>query len=171
MKRFLFTLMLVSIMAVPSLACSIGGSGPTGKEAVKYADLILHVVAKEYATAPKDNIISTMADPNIIIRFTVNEVVKGKYSEKEILIPGYLFGDDDYNDSKTVPYDFVRPGGRSGSCFAAWYKQGGYFLLLLRKTTKGSYSPYWYALGPVNEQIRVVNDPWFVWVKGELKKK
>jgi hypothetical protein len=29
----------------------------------------------------------------------------------------------------------------------------------------------WYALGPVNEQLRSATDPWLVWVKQQLAKK
>ena len=65
------------------------------------------------------------------------EVLKGDYQSGEIVLPGFLGRDDDWNDSDKVPYDFVRPEGRHGSCFANIYKQGGYFLLLLIDRNSG----------------------------------
>jgi hypothetical protein len=39
---------------------------------------------------------------------------------------------DDRND-RPVPYDFIRPGGRGGNCFALAYRPGAEYLLLLRR--------------------------------------
>lgn len=41
---------------------------------------------------------------------------------------------------------------------------------LLDEHNKASlvYSPYWWALGPANEQIKPENDPWLLWVKKSI---
>jgi hypothetical protein len=31
------------------------------------------------------------------------------------------------------------------------------------------YTVNWYALGPVNEQLRSANDPWVQWVRQQIK--
>jgi len=41
--------------------------------------------------------------------------------------------------------------------------------LVLRRTSGEIYTVNWYALGPVNEQLRSPNDPWLVWVREQLK--
>ena len=101
------------------------------------------------------------------IRFKVNEVVKGQDLPQELVINGYLTDFDDFND-RSVPYDFVRPGGRHGNCTAYEYKRGAEFLLFLKKS-EGKLSPYWDALSPTNEQLHSKTDPWISWVKERLK--
>jgi hypothetical protein len=83
---------------------------------------------------------------------------------------------DDWND-QAVPYTMVRRNGRSGSCFANTYRQGAQFLLVLRRTgnvssavsSNSEYTVNWYALGPVNEQLRSADDPWLQWVRDHVK--
>jgi hypothetical protein len=87
----------------------------------------------------------------------------------EIILPGALSEGDDFND-QPVPYNFVRPGGRHGSCFAYYYRAGAEFLFMLKKQQTGEYTVYWYALGPVNEQLRSTDDPWLLWVRKMAKK-
>jgi hypothetical protein len=86
----------------------------------------------------------------------------------ELILPGYLMDRDDFNDHE-APYSFVRPNGRSGSCFANSYRSGAEFLLMLRKRPSGDYTVNWYALGPVNEQLRSESDPWLLWVREQAK--
>jgi hypothetical protein len=110
------------------------------------------------------------------VHFTVEETVKGTYAAKEIVLPGALSSTDDFND-RPGPYDFVRREGRRGNCFADTYRTGAQFLLMLKRTGPGTrysdteYTVNWYALGPVNEQLRSATDPWLVWVKQQLAKK
>src|SRR6185503_20371718 len=71
------------------------------------------------------------------------------------------------------PYRFVRPGGRSGSCFANSYKKGAQFLLFLKRSnfrpeTNTGFTINISALGPTNEQLRGPGDPWIEWVKAYL---
>ncbi|MGI8783918.1 MAG: hypothetical protein ACR2L2_09770 [Acidobacteriota bacterium] len=104
--------------------------------------------------------------PDVKVEFVVDEILKGSLQSRSLIIAGYLFGEDDYNDNP-VPYGFVRKGGRGGSCFANGYrKEVGYLLFL--KLMPAGLTPYWYALGPVNEQLRSPDDPWVWWVKGYL---
>ena len=176
MKRVMF-LILIILVSKPVLACSIAGDGKehqVGKEIVQFSDLILHVVALDYVKLPrydprKDSFF-TNASADSTVRFRVVEVVKGKYEPKEIVLSGFLGNSDYWNDSKTVPYNFVRPSGRSGSCFANTYRQGGEFLFMLKKTKTGEYTQFWYVLAPTEEQIHPRNDSWLQWVKNEVKR-
>ena len=54
-----------------------------------------------------------------------------------------------------MPYDFVRLGGRWGSCFADDYRAGGEFLLFFKN---GDHQ--WSPLAAVNEEVWAPNDPW-----------
>ena len=85
-----------------------------------------------------------------------------------IVLPGYLVDRNDFNELK-VPYTFVRRGGRSGSCFANTYRQNAEFLLMLKRRDDGSYTVNWYALGPVNEQLRGKDDSWLLWVREQVR--
>jgi hypothetical protein len=68
--------------------------------------------------------------PDSTVEFRVAEVLKGEHVPNTLIIPGYLVDKDDFND-RPVPYDFIRPGGRAGSCIANRYKEGAEFLLFL----------------------------------------
>jgi hypothetical protein len=57
-----------------------------------------------------------------------------------------------------------------GSCFANSYRQKAQFLLVLKKQADGTFTANWFALGPVNEQLRADNDPWLEWIRAEVAK-
>jgi hypothetical protein len=142
---------------------------------VSGADLIVHAIAVDYMIAPSGTA-RTSGVPDTRIRFRVESVEKGIYTAAELVLPGYLSGQDDWNDQPS-PYPMVRKNGRIGSCFANTYRQGGRFLLVLKRTSAvapifGSNTEYtvnWHALGPVNEQLRSPQDPWLLWVRDQLK--
>jgi hypothetical protein len=127
------------------------------------ADAILRAVAVEYARPPADPNNWTTGEPASSVRFKVLEVLRGNDQRTELALPGYLSERDDFNDHQP-PYTFVRPNGRAGSCFANTYRTGAQFLLFL-KSRDGNYTVNWYALGPVNEQLRSEHDPWLVWAR------
>jgi len=135
---------------------------------VNQADVILRVSAVEYAVKPGNPNVLTTGVPDSTIRFKVLEVIRGG-TQPELILPGYLTDTDDFND-QPPPYDFVRPGGRRGSCFANSYRLGSQFLLLLQKRQSGELTVNWYALGPVNEQLHSTNDPWLLWVQEQVQK-
>jgi hypothetical protein len=174
---FVFGILLGSENA---LACTVGRT-TTGigipMEVVANAEVILRVTALGYALDPSVPSISISRVPNSTVRFRLEEIVKGAYAQKEIVLPGYLSDRDDWND-RPAPYDFIRPGGRHGNCFADTYRQGGQFLLALKRNTAPSLftvntemTVNWYALGPVNEQLRSERDPWLLWVRAQVSKK
>jgi hypothetical protein len=132
---------------------------------VDKADVIVRAIAVKYLEPPAGDL-RTSRQPESKVEFKVEETLKGEDVPKTLLINGYLSDKDDFNDI-AVPYHFVRPGGRSGSCFANTYKTGGSFLLILKKTNSG-YTPYWDALMPTNEQLRSSEDPWLLWVKDQV---
>jgi len=41
---------------------------------------------------------------------------------------------------------------------------------MLKRQSDGSYTVNWYALGPVNEQLRGDGDAWLVWVRDQIAK-
>jgi hypothetical protein len=135
---------------------------------VNQADVILRVSAVDYAVAPGNPDVLMTGVPDSTIRFKVLEVIRGG-TQPELILHGYLTHTDDFNDL-APPYGSVRPGGRLGSCFANSYRLGGEFLLLLKKGQSGELTVNWYALGPVNEQLHSANDPWLLWVRGQVEK-
>lgn len=164
--RYVMRAVIISLLAIVLPAhlhpCSrVSPVDPV--EMVAQADLILRVAAIDYGRPPSDPNVITTGTPDSIVRFRVEERIKGRVSPLELELPGYLRDSDDFND-RPVPYDFVRPGGRAGSCFANTYRPGAEYLLFL-KWREGAYTVEWYALGPTNEQLRDSNDPWLKWVK------
>ena len=157
----------VLLLASPSVsfACSVP-SIPTPAQLVREAEVILHVIADRYVVDPPKDVRTTGEAPSII-QFQVVEVVKGDFDSGTIDLHGYLSPYDDYNDG-TIPYQFVRASGRSGSCQANTYRDGGHFLLLLKKW-RDELRPNWAALAPVNEQILGSSDPWLAWVRTATK--
>jgi hypothetical protein len=148
-----------------ALACS-RVSPVSVSDMIRGADAIVRVLASEYKTPPADPTKTTTGVPESRIRFGVLEVIRGQGIEKDLILTGYLSNRDDFND-QAPPYSFVRPNGRSGSCFANTHRAGAQFLLMLKKVNDGDYTVNWYALGPVNEQLRSENDPWLLWVRRE----
>jgi hypothetical protein len=157
------------VSATDAYACS--RNGPVSNVAmIKQADAIVRVIAVEYARPPQNPSMRTTGQPNSMIRFKVLEVIRGSVlrESSQLILPGYLVDHDDYND-KVPPYDFVRPNGRSGSCFANSYRSGGQFLLILKREQLLGYTAAWYALGPTNEQLHSADDPWLLWVREQPK--
>lgn len=130
------------------------------------ADAIVRGTAVKYLRAPKPNSYPT-AMPDATIEFRVEEVLSGRNVSGTLVINGYLSDKDDFND-RPVPYDFVRPLGRAGMCYASEYKKGAGFLLFLRKGDSG-FTPYWNALAPTNEQLKSARDPWLVWAREYIR--
>jgi hypothetical protein len=155
-----------------ALACKTGWRSNT--EMVAGAELILRASAVDYAVQPIGTGRTTGVSDSRI-RFRVESVLKGTYGSQDLLLPGYLSNKDDWNDQPS-PYSMVRTNGRSGSCFANTYRQGAQFLLVLKRTggvatvfsSDTEYTVNWYALGPVNEQLRSPEDPWLKWVSEQV---
>jgi hypothetical protein len=156
-----------SLLMANAAACS--RIGPfTFNELFDNADLIVRATAVKYAKAPADPNIRTTGQPDSLIEFKVEEVLRGRDAPQTISLNGYLSDKDDYNETP-IPYTFVRPTGRSGSCFTNTYKQDAQFLLFLKKVD-GKYTSNISALGPTNEQLHPQNDAWLQWVRDYLKK-
>jgi hypothetical protein len=148
--------LVLAVCAAPAWACSVARIARPN-ELVRTADLIVRARAAGYVDP---SAVDSRGRP--LVRFDVLEVVHGPAVER-LQIRGVLTAEDDYND-KAPPYSFVRPGGRSGDCFASSYRNGGQYLLFLKHEDSG-YTPYWAPLAPVNEQLRSNRDPWLVWVR------
>jgi hypothetical protein len=163
----------LSLLAVPLVlsfgvanarACSVGGR-PSAVGMVREADVILRATP-EYSVHAGSNPNST--DPDSRIQFKVLEVVRGEKPDR-LVLSGALVETDDFNDLPS-PYDFVRPDGRRGSCFASSYRLGGQYLLMLKRNRDRELTIYWYPLAPVNEQLHSASDPWLLWVRQEAQK-
>ena len=133
---------------------------------VEGADVIARARAGKYLRRAEAKSYGHVTPAGVEMEFRVVEVLKGEGVPSTLTIHGHLIKADDFND-RPVPYDFVRPGGRGGMCSAYEYKKGGEYLLFLR-SKGGRLTPYWYALAPVNEQLRSAEDPWLIWVKERL---
>lgn len=133
---------------------------------IEKADAIVRVEAEGYAIPPAENGLRTTGVPDSKVRFKVIEVVRG-LSLSDFDLPGYVVESDDFNDH-AAPYKFVRPGGRSGSCYANSYRGGAQYLLFLQKREGGKLTVNWAPLSPVNEQLHSEEDPWLVWVRQQV---
>jgi hypothetical protein len=139
-------------------------------EMIQRADVIVRAVAENYVVpSEKSNLVGTSM-PESTIRFKVLEVILGEIPDEFVVLHGTLVDRDDFNDHSS-PYSFVRPGGRNGNCVALSYRLKAQFILVLKKNGHGELTPYWYALGPVNEQLHSADDPWLLWVRKEADKK
>lgn len=154
----------VLLEAGPAPACT--RAGPFSFDELFAADVIVRAKAARYVVPP-DPKMRTTGVPDSTVEFEVEEVLKGEGVPEKLELHAYLGDEDDFNELK-VPYTFVRPGGRSGSCFANTYKKGAQFLLFLKKRGEG-YTPNISALGPTNEQLRGPDDEWLRWVRDYLK--
>jgi hypothetical protein len=139
-------------------------------EMVRESDAIVVVTAEGYSAPPKDpRSWNGFITPDSKVRFKITETIRGKLSADYLVLPGILVQTDDFNDAKS-PYNFVRPGGRHGNCYAYTYRAKGQFLLMLKKDRDGELTVYWYALGPVNEQLHSLDDPWLLWVREQVNR-
>jgi hypothetical protein len=145
-------------------ACSAAALTPA--QLSMNAEIIVRATAVAYNKAPDEKYRITGL-PDSTIEFRVEEILKGENVPDNLVINGYLRDQDDFND-RPVPYDFIRPGGRDGSCIANSYKEGTELLLFLKKK-EHEFNPYWAALTPTNEQLRSRDDPWLKWVKDYLQ--
>jgi hypothetical protein len=140
---------------------------PSTTAMVETAEVIVRVEAGKYVEEPKGEI-RTLGEPSdAAISFKVKETLKGDSVSSELILNGYLSDTDDFNETD-IPYNFVRRGGRGGSCSAYEYKRGAEFLLFLKKAGE-KYTVRWYALAPTNEQLHSSNDEWITWVRNYLK--
>ena len=164
----LYALVLLLIIPTAAQPCTVTGL-ISPQEMVRSADAIVRATAVEYAKPPAKPNVWTTGVPDSRVRFRTVEVLKGTGIPSLIELPGYIVEEDDFNEGK-IPYTFVRPGGRLGSCFANSYRQKAQFLLVLKKQADGTFTVNWFALGPVNEQLRADNDPWLEWIRAEVVK-
>ena len=135
MIRPLLVLALLSL-AVPAWPCSVVGPLPSAERLVGDAEVIARVRVEGLSSALGD------ADPVLAgsptkVQFAVLELLKGNLPSSTIEFNGSVTNRDDRND-RPVPYDFVRPQGRGGNCFALAYRAGAEYLLLLRRVTGSS---------------------------------
>lgn len=172
LRRFLLpSVLVVSAMLVlvsPGKACS--RAHPFRLNELFSADFIVRATAIKFIVTP-DSKTMTTGVPESTIEFKVEETIWGVDVPATIVLHGYLTDRDDFNDVP-LPYRFVRPGGRAGSCIANSYKKGAQFLLFLKRSpsymSTTGYTTNISALGPTNEQIRGADDPWVRWVKAYL---
>ena len=167
MLKSLSCLFAVAIASIAAYPCSLMRD-PSTVEMVAGADAIVRVINMGYVVPPANPNVFTNAEPDSTVLFKVLEVIRGP-KQSELTLHGYVTEVDDFNDA-APPYNFVRPTGRSGSCFTYSYRSGAQFLLFLKKKPSGEFTPAWYTLGPVNEQLHSENDPWITWVRREAKK-
>jgi hypothetical protein len=165
---------MVGGLAAPAWPCSVARPLPSAASLVRNAEVIVRVRAEGLSLTPgvTDNFDSSGTQ----VRFAVLELLKGRLSTATIAFNGSLTDRDDRND-RPVPYDFIRPGGRGGNCFALEYRAGAEYLLFLRHAEHPSFAqakeltPYWAPLSPTNEQLfGGASDDWFVWVSQALRK-
>ena len=158
-----FLLLAAAGAASPVKACQ---APPVSFSQLFAADVIVRATAVRYVVAPPEPNLVIVGTPDSTVEFKVEETLKGTGLPESLVLNAQLSDKDDYNENP-VPYKFVRPDGRQGSCFANTYKQGAQFLLFLKKTA-GGYTSDIVPLGPTNEQLKSETDPWLLWVKVRL---
>ena len=172
MSRILLVCAMLPL-AAPAWPCTVVGPLPSAERLVHSAEVIARVRADGLSSTPGRA--GGMAESSTQVKFTVLELLKGRLSSAMIEFNGSLADMDDSND-RPVPYDFVRPGGRTGNCFALQYRTGAEYLLLLRRGDRfsdrpGELTPYWAPLSPTNEQLLGGdNDAWLAWIRRQLRK-
>ena len=169
-KKLFLTLTLfltASVFIAPATVLACRAPRPSATAMVSRAEMIVRAAAVDYVKAPTGDLRALNEPGDATIEFKVKEILKGESIPSTITLNGYLSARDDFND-RAVPYDFVRPGGRGGSCSAYEYAHGAEFLLFLKKID-GNFTIRWYALAPTNEQLHSAEDPWIGWVKEQLK--
>ena len=147
-------LLVLLLAGIPARACTV-------KEIlqpqllVAQAHAIYHVKAVGYVVPLQQ--LPRGQSPKVL--FTLLGAIKGAAPKEPLEFAGILVQADDRND-QTVPYDFVRPAGRHGMCFATEYRAGAEYLMFIKGGT-----PYWARLAPINEQVFGPTDAWLKWVK------
>jgi hypothetical protein len=189
---------VVGIAAAPAWPCSVVGPRPSPQQLVDRAEVIVRVRAERLADGPgrPASVMECItgegevACANLLtasptrVRFTVLEVLKGQLASTlvesngtldQIEFNGTLSDRDDRND-RPVPYDFIRPGGRGGNCYALTYRLDADYLLLLARikplsdAQPAELTPYWAPLSPTNEQLLGgAADAWLIWVVQRLR--
>jgi len=96
-----------------------------------------------------------------VVRFRVDEVVKGKWSEPTVDVEGRVADPDDYNDSP-VPYSTARKA-------AGDFVSGRSYLLILHDNGTEFITAWPSSTAPTNEQLHDENDPWLKWVRERVK--
>jgi len=159
---------------VPALIVALGSLSPasgcaalwgTPPDWVAGADVIVRARAVQLV-----NSVSTSRPTwKTKIRFEAVEVIKGTVNGAELAFEGAALDRNDWN-RLPVPYTMVRPGGRSGNCYAFNYRLGQEYLLMLKRVD-GALTPYWASLAATNEQLSGPADKWLVWVRQAVQAK
>ena len=165
-KRNIGLLLLLGVAISASVCWACFAGGTPNSVLIEKADAIVRVEVEGFAIPPTNTGFRTTGVPDSKVRFKVIEVVRG-LNLSDLELPGYVVDQDDFNDHDP-PYRFVRPGGRSGSCYANSYRDGAQYLLFLKKRDGGELTVNWAPLSPVNEQLHSEDDPWLIWVRQQV---
>jgi hypothetical protein len=155
--RLIFAVLVVVLFDTEAFACTVNRV-LSAKEIAAAANVIVRAKATRFVAKGQ-------ADQFGEVVFEVKERLKGSWPSQFLTVTGHVKQYRGPND-RPAPYDFVRPGGRLGSCFAYDYKLEAEFLLFL---LDGDL--YWAPLAAINEQVRGGDDPWVVWVREELRRR
>jgi hypothetical protein len=156
---------IILVASNPSFPCRVNHP-ISPEEMVLKADVIVRATAESLIRPAS---VPNALPPDSAVRFKVEELIRGEMPEDHFDLRGALVESDDFNDHKP-PYEFVRPDGRHGSCFATSYRAGAQYVLMLKRSEGHGYTVEWYPLGPVNEQLHSVQDPWLQWVRTQARR-
>jgi hypothetical protein len=161
-------------LATPAWPCSVPGPLPAAERLVRDAEVIVRVRVEGFSLTSRGS--GVTPESRSQVKFSILDLLKGRLPSATIQFYGSLTDRDDRND-RPVPYDFIRPGGRGGNCYAVGYRPGAEYLLLLRSGGDPLYArpneltPYWTPLRPTNEQLfGGASDSWFLWVSENLRR-
>jgi hypothetical protein len=155
----------------PASPCSVTRI-PTAAELVRDAQVIVRARAERVASEPGRP--GPLAASPGQVEFRILSVLKGSLGDSHVTFSGTLVARDERNDGD-VPYAHARSSADS-SCFALHYREGGEYLLFLKRAGDAVYAqpqrltPYWAPLAPTNEQLFGRDDKWERWTREELRR-
>jgi hypothetical protein len=157
-------------LAAPATPCSVRALTKPA-DLLKLATVIVRARADRLSTVPGQG--GNLAAASTQVEFTVLSVLKGRHLGSTLTFNGVLSERDERNPG-TIPYQTARHSA-DGECFAMGYREGGYYLLFLKRGDHPAYAqgqmwtPYWAPLAPSNEQLFGADDPWERWVSERLR--
>src|SRR5688572_15190275 len=98
----------VEVVACTTVRWPVPSPLSTAQQLTIDAEWIVRVTPLEYGQGSSNAGIYPLGVPKSVVRFRVDEVLKGANVPKELTIPGNLSEVDDFNDHPP-PYHFVRP--------------------------------------------------------------
>ncbi len=151
-KRILLSsiFLIITVTTRYSFACRVPDDyvQPSNYQLTKLADAILFARVTDFVE-PQDDSVG-------IVRFTVEKVLKGEFTDKSFEDEGY---DHFLGASNSQDFSKARAGAYVGTCIAKDYRKSHLYLLFL-KMKGGKWQVLDLPFTRVNEEVINESDPW-----------